>query len=493
MSESQGRVLIVDDERAHINLLYDMLKERYQIKVALNGRQAIDRAGIDPQPDLILLDVRMPDMDGFQVLDRLKSDGRTRAIPVIFLTAMDGEADEARGLELGAVDYITKPFSRTVVNARIHTHLSLLRNTREKLEAQLQARSLRQQVGALSKGLAREALRHPDAFDGIVTNSCAMRAIFHYMEAIADSGEPVLITGETGVGKELIARGMHRLGGRTGRMVSVNLAGLDDATFSDTLFGHRRGAFTGAGQDREGLVRQAAGGTLFLDEIGDLAPASQIKLLRLLQEKRYYPLGSDVPERMAVSVIAATNRDPGHLLDDDDFRRDLFFRISTHRIALPPLRDRREDIPILTAHFLDEAGRAMGRPAPEAPPELLKLLELYHFPGNVRELRALLFDAVAQHRSGPVLSMKSIQNTIAERRASAPASGPQAGVPAPLPGFSIEGCLPTLQEAEGALVAEAMRQAGGNQGIAATLLGISRSALNRRLNRRLRHLNPSEG
>ncbi len=486
MKGGQARLLIVDDERLHINVLNDMLKGEYAIKVALNGRQALERALSDPRPDLILLDIQMPDMDGFEVLARLKENPDSRNIPVIFLTARDAEKDEARGLELGAVDYIAKPFSPAIVTARIKTHLNLRQSIHEAMEAQLQARSLRTQVTALSRSLAHEALHNPEAFSEIVTNSPEMHAIFHYMEAVASSGEPVLITGETGVGKELFSRSLHRLSGRTGRMVAINLAGLDDATFSDALFGHKKGAFTGADRDRQGFIRQAEGGTLLLDEIGDLAPASQIKLLRLLQEKVYHPLGSDRPQRMDVRIIAATNHDLEGMMSESRFRSDLFFRLSAHHIRIPPLRNRPEDIPLLIAQFLEEAARTMSRPGLDVPPELLTLLSLYDFPGNVRELRAMILDAVAQHRSGPVLSMKSIQKTIEGRRSSQPTSsvvnGPGAAALWP------EGQLPTLDESEGMLISEAMRRAGNNQGIAASLLGISRTALNRRLNRRFPHL-----
>ncbi len=489
MSTNQSRLLVVDDERLHINMLTGILSKNHAIKIAMNGRQAVERALSEPQPDLILLDIQMPGEDGFEVLVQLKKDPRTRDIPVIFLTALNAVEDEARGLELGAVDYITKPFSPTIVNARIKTHLTLRQSIREAFEAQLQAHSLQKQIGALNRSLASEALENPGAFADILTNNPRMRSIFHYMEAVSRSGESILITGETGSGKELIARGVHRLSGRTGDLVSINLAGLDDVAFSDTLFGHKKGAFTGALQDRKGFINQAEGGTLFLDEIGDLAPASQIKLLRLLQEGIYYPLGSDFPKKMDVNIVAATNQDLNALMASGRFRQDLYFRLSAHHIKLPPLRERREDIPLLVAHFLDEAGQAMGKPSPEPPPELLKLLELYSFPGNVRELRAMIFDAAAQHRSGSVLSMKSIQQTIEERRQSGDGLPMLAdGSPTNDQPFRIEGRLPTLDEAENVLVSEALRQAGGNQGIAASLLGISRSALNRRLNRRLRHL-----
>jgi two-component system, NtrC family, response regulator HydG len=489
VANEKPRVLIVDDERLHINMLNDMLKDLYQIKVGVNGLQAIERACLEPQPDLILLDIQMPDMDGFQVLQKLRDDPRSRGIPVIFLTAMDAIEDEAKGLEIGAVDYITKPFSPAIVHARIKNQLSLQLSIRETLMAQMQAQALEKQVGALQRSLTSSTLNQPEAFSDIITNSSRMQAVFHYMEAVSGTGEPVLVTGETGVGKELIARGLHCLSCRTGKLVSVNLAGLDDVAFSDTLFGHKKGAFTGANQDRKGFISQAERGTLFLDEIGDLAPASQIKLLRLLQEGIYYPLGSDVPKTMSVNIVAATNRNLNEMMASGDFRQDLFFRLSAHNIKLPPLRERRDDISLLTDHFLKEAAKAMDQPVLNSPAELIKLLELYAFPGNVRELRALIFDAVAQHRSGPMLSMKSIQKTIEERRTSEyQANSFSHGEEEKTPLFQTHGQLPTLDEAESVLVEEAMRRSGGNQGIAATLLGISRPALNRRLNRRLRHL-----
>jgi len=482
MSAEKACLLIVDDERSHLTILNDMLKHTYAIKVATNGQQALLRSVSDPEPDLILLDVQLPDMDGFQILAQLKSDPRTQEIPVIFITAMDAEADEARGLEAGAVDYITKPFAPAIVKARINTHISLQRSLRETLAARTQAQSLEKQVTALNRSLAQSSLKKPQAFANIVTDNSKMFSLFHYMEAISDSREAVLITGETGTGKEEFAHCLHRLSGLDQSIVSVNLAGLDDTTFSDTLFGHKKGAFTGANQDRKGLVAQAEGGTLFLDEIGDLVPASQIKLLRLLQEKHYYPLGSDQPQRMNVNIVAATHRDLTAMINAGAFREDLYYRLSAHRIKIPALRERPEDIPQLVEHFLHEATYAMKRAPLQASDELLKLLSLYEFPGNIRELRAMIFDAVAQQQSGTVLSMQSIRQTIEEQRKTKPTNvgqQPQDGEPR----LVFNGRLPTLEEAEALLIAEALRQSGNNQGTAAVLLGISRSALNRRINR----------
>jgi transcriptional regulator with PAS, ATPase and Fis domain len=304
-----------------------------------------------------------------------------------------------------------------------------------------------------------------------------MHSLFQYVEAVSGSGEPILITGETGTGKELLAAAAHRLSGRRGEFVPVNVAGLDDSLFSDTLFGHRKGAYSGADTSREGMVAKAAGGTLFLDEIGDLTPASQTKLLRLLQERQYFPLGSDVAKVSDARILCATHRDLSICMAEDRFRSDLFYRLSVHQVDIPPLRERREDIPVLVAFFAAEAAASLDKKPPEAPPELLNLLENYHFPGNVRELRAMVVDAVARHKSGPVLGVKSFRKTIKEQLHASPAA--KKGAEHPTTGEKF----PTLKEAERLHIEEAMRRAGGNQGTAAALLGISRPALNRRLAR----------
>ena len=292
----------------------------------------------------------------------------------------------------------------------------------------------------------------------------------------------MLITGETGVGKGLIAECIYRISGLSGPLVAVNVAGLDDAMFSDTLFGHKRGAFTGAEKEREGMVGKAAGGTLFLDEIGDLSTSSQVKLLRLLQEQTYTPLGSDLVKKSDAHIIAATNQDLRRLSAEQQFRQDLYFRLSAHHVEVPPLRERAEDIPLLVGHFINEAARSMNKPVPDATPELLSLLSVYHFPGNIRELRAMLFDAVALHRSGPLLSMESCKEAIEKNRGFGDSTLLEKGPEMPTAVQTV-GRFPTLKELEQLFIEEALRQADGNQGIAAMLLGISRTALNRRLSR----------
>jgi DNA-binding NtrC family response regulator len=318
-------------------------------------------------------------------------------------------------------------------------------------------------------------LRHPEAFEAIVTRDRAMQTLFSYIEAVARSPQPLLITGESGVGKDLVAQAAHRLSGCPGKLVAVNVAGLDDAVFADTLFGHVRGAFTGADQLRRGMVEEAADGTLFLDEIGDLSIPSQVKLLRFLQEGEYFPLGSDRPKRVKARVIAATHQDLSAKEKAGAFRRDLFYRLRTHRVRVPPLRERRDDVPLLLEHFLEEAARSLGKKKPTPPRQLAQLLQTHDFPGNVRELKAMVFDAVSLHESH-VLSMASFLEAMGRRDAPAEASGTADQNP-----FAGLERLPGFDEALELLVSEAMARAGGNQTLAARLLGISQPALSKRL------------
>ena len=338
----------------------------------------------------------------------------------------------------------------------------------------LELQQLRRENSRLKESVLDDALAHPEAFDAIVTASPRVWGIFKYLEAVSASPMAVLIAGETGVGKELFAQAVHRVSGRGGRFVPINAAGLDELAFSDTLFGHVKGAFTGADMARPGLIEQAAGGTLFLDEIGDLDSAGQIKLLRLLQEAEYYPLGSDVARKSDARIVAATNRDLQALSDSGSFRKDLYFRLQTHRVVVPPLRERREDIAPLLEYFLDESAKMLQKKRPSAPRELAALLKSYHFPGNVRELRSMVVDAVTHHPGG-ILSMARFKEHM---QYLAPAYEPTSR---PFAGVTFGEMLPTIKENTELLIEEALRRAEGNQAIAADMLGISRQALNKRL------------
>jgi PAS domain S-box-containing protein len=342
-----------------------------------------------------------------------------------------------------------------------------------------------QEISSLKKHFLEVELQHKSAFTSIITRSRKMTALFHYIEAVAGYRKPILITGETGVGKELVAKSIHQVSGVKGAFTAVNVAGLDDTMFSDTLFGHRKGAYTGAEKDRDGLIVRAAGGTLLLDEIGDLNEASQVKLLRLLEEQMYYPLGSDVPEKGNARIIASSNQDMHTLISEGSFRKDLYYRLCSHHIHIPPLRERLEDIPGLLDYFIDDAAKSQHKKKPTPPSELVILLSNYNFPGNVRELKAMVFDAVAQHKSG-MLSMDSFKSFIKQKGASSKTDTPFT-VKDNISMLDIFGHFPTLKETEDYVISDALKRADGNQGIAADLLGMTRQALNNRLKRKDRN------
>ncbi len=414
---------------------------------------------------MVLLDLNMPHISGRELLPLITN--RYPDTPVIVVTGVDHVETAVACMKNGAFDYLVKPVNEDELLAAIRRAVTISETRRENR--------------LLKERLLSAELTHPEAFEAIVTCNKAMHAIFQYMEAVAGSQQPILITGETGVGKELIANAVHQLSGRTGQFVPVNIAGLDDNVFSDTLFGHLRGAFTGATETRLGMIETAADGTLFLDEIGELALTSQVKLLRLLQEREYLPLGADSPSYTTARVVVATNRGLTDLRDSTDFRDDLYYRLRSHHVEVPPLRDRLDDLPILVDHFLQQAASSLGKKKPTPPPELLTLLGTYAFPGNVRELEGMVFNAVSTHRGG-VLSLDTFKQVIASRPGSA-VSPPEPAQTQTLFGLSTGVPLPSLREAEDILAAEAMRRTGGNQTMAATLLGVTRQTLRRYLKR----------
>ncbi|MGD9686953.1 MAG: sigma 54-interacting transcriptional regulator [Desulfobacter sp.] len=318
----------------------------------------------------------------------------------------------------------------------------------------------------------------PDSFFAeIITCNKNMLKLFEWIKNLSNSRQPVLITGETGVGKELFAKAIHRSSQVKGPFVPVNVAGLDDNNFSDTLFGHVKGAFTGADKERKGQCKLSVNGTLFLDEIGDLKPTSQVKLLRLLQEGEYQPLGGDQIELTNARILTATNVDLWELQKEGTFRKDLNYRLRTHHIHVPPLRERLDDICLLVNHFLDQAALEFKK-RPYATEEIFTILKSYAFPGNIRELKAMIYNAVGICKSGrlPVDIFKSHIEQEQEVNLCPVTRGVDETSPFP---FAVE--LPTIKQATELLVIEAMNRAEGRQTVAAKMLGISQPALSNRL------------
>ncbi len=460
-------VLLVDDEMPVLLLYGGMLRSAgIEPVVTLDDSRRVLPFLRENRALAVLTDIHMPFLNGRDLLAQIK--GEFPEVPVLVVTGIDDIETAVECMLLGASDYLVKPVERSRLVSSLQRTLEIAR--------------LQDQVSSLTHHLLADGLSRPGAFAHVVTGSRKMLALFKYVEVVAASPFPALISGETGTGKELIARAIHLAGDPARPFVAVNVAGLDDNMFSDTLFGHKKGAFTGAEASRDGLISQAQDGTLFLDEIGDLSATSQVKLLRLIQEKEYYPLGADQPKKTNARVICSSNLDLKQRVEQGSFRNDLLFRLNTHVISVPPLRERKEDIPLLLGHFLQDAARALRKRTPTPPPELVSLLSAYDFPGNIRELQTLVADAVSRHRAG-VLSMESFRSAIGELGRSKP-DPTQSPAARSVDGF-LAG-LPTLKQAEDFLVSRALEQARGNQGIAAQLLGITRQALNKRLVREKR-------
>jgi two-component system, NtrC family, response regulator HydG len=470
-ANNPGRILIVDDEINTLKASATILKMNglQDVVTESDSRRVLEimsAGGIG----VVLLDLFMPHISGMELLPLLRE--QYPQVPVIIVTAAYELERAVECIKSGAFDYLVKPVEpeRMMVT----------------LQKAFECSELYDQVASLRDHLVEDRLDNPEVFEDIVSCSRKMRAIFQYLEVIAKSPQPVLITGESGTGKELVSRAIHRLSGCKGDLVSVNLAGLDDAMFSDTLFGHKKGAFTGADQLRDGLIVKAAHGVILLDEIGDLCESSQIRLLRLIQEREFYPVGSDTPRKSETRIVCASNKDLKDLVAQGRFRNDLYYRLNVHHVDLPPLRNRKEDIPLLLEHFIRQAAKSLAINPPSYPKELLDLLAVYHFPGNVRELQGIVFDAVARSKAGK-LSQEPFRQVMTDGRAQAPAPTATS-----TPGQDsrlgmleeIWGHFPTLDEAENYLIEVAMTIAKGNQGTAATMLGLKRQTFNIRLKKR---------
>ncbi|MFZ5572552.1 MAG: sigma-54-dependent transcriptional regulator [Thermodesulfobacteriota bacterium] len=452
-------ILVVDDNHTNLSLIERILKKAGFPSVVTcdDSRKVLNICAEQPFA-VMLLDLKMPHIQGEDLLPEIKA--RFPGIHVIVVTALRDTRTIVDCMKKGAFDYVAKPVEREILISAINRVLTILKLQKENV--------------ALRRN--KEDLKHPQAFAKIITQSQKMMEIFADIESIAPSPWPVLITGETGVGKELIAHVIHQLSGRKGEIVTVNAAGLDRQMFSDMLFGHAKGAYTGADRDKKGLIHSARAGTIFFDEIGDLDWDSQIKLLRLIQEGEFFPLGGETVHRTDARTITATNQDLWRLQREGRFREDLNYRLRTHHIHVPPLRERMEDLPLLADHFMEEAARRQQIRKPVLPGDWLAPLEKYNFPGNIRELRSIVFDTVSRNPSGPIAV-----NPMPSRQDRQPLTTiDPAGLNDALARLFPE-ALPTLKQASRWLIREALKRTGNNQTMAAEMLGISQSALSRRL------------
>jgi len=462
-------VLIIEHDEENLSLVSDALKDCgcENIYAQRDSRLVMQFLNEIPHVDLIFLGLDMPYLRGQNLLAHLASSFPT--LPVIIMTTYEHIETAAACTRQGAFYYIVKPLNPQAIASVTQRALSAM-----------SPKPIRRIESDSQTEVPREEIKNPEAFSEIITKSQTMSRIFMSIENIAVTEHPILITGETGVGKELAAETIHKVSKRKGRFVPVNVAGLDENMFSDTLFGHRRGAFTGAMSDRKGLVESAAEGTLFLDEIGDLPMGSQVKLLRLLQQKEYYPLGADRTTKSNARILTATNQNLEDAVKEGRFRSDLYYRLRTHSIHLTPLRERKEDIPLLLRHFVQKYCNMYERSVPYIPTELDVLLRNYHFPGNIREFESMVTNAMT-HSQGTTLSLQTFKDYIFNNPESSDKIEKGVDIRGNRKKVRFGETLPTLKEVSWLLIQEAMHRADNNQSIAAQMLGISQQALSKRL------------
>ncbi|MCX8157705.1 MAG: sigma-54 dependent transcriptional regulator [Verrucomicrobiae bacterium] len=478
------RLLLIDDE-ADVQYSFRRLFEGPEVEVATassgeEGLRLIPRL----KPDLVLMDVRMAGMSGLETLRRLRqTDAR---LPVIIMTAYGTTQTAIEAMKLGAYDYLLKPFD--------------VPKLKEVVAAALRASQAMRQAVSLETSLSAE-----DVATGMVGRSAAMQEVFKLIGQLAASDATVLITGESGTGKELAARAIYSHSRRAQQpFLAINCAAIPETLLESELFGHEKGAFTGATTQRIGKFEQCHHGTLFLDEIGDMSPATQTKILRVLQSGEFERVGGNQTVKVDVRVIAATNRPLERAVAEKNFREDLFYRLNVVRLHLPPLRERKEDLPLLVEFFLRKLARAAGRPRPGVAPETLALLAQHDWPGNVRELenvmqRALVVakgdtllpeDLPAELRGGGGVAPRAVPAT------PGPAAPAAAAPPAPAGAGEVAALVRALFDwarqdprrrllpaVERELVLQALRETGGNQVQAARLLGMTRATLRKRMER----------
>jgi two-component system, NtrC family, response regulator PilR len=444
------RVLVVDDERSMRELLAIVLKrEGYEVVLAEDGKSAV--AAIERGPfDLLISDIKMPDMSGVDVLRAAKQVDPD--ILGIMITAFASTETAIEAMRLGACDYLSKPFDIDLLKMKV----------REKVEN----RHLRQENVLLKRTLG---LTHQ--FANIIGRSASMLDVFRMIETVARTNSTILLTGESGTGKGLVAQAVHYHSLRRDKpMVSLNCGAMPETLLESELFGHMRGAFTGADSNKKGLLEVAEKGTIFLDEIGEMSPVMQVKLLRVLQERRFRRVGGLEELQADIRVIAATNQDLGKAVAENRFREDLFYRINVIPIVLPPLRERREDIPLLAEHFLLKYAELMEKPITSISRPAMELLAKHDWPGNIRELENVIERAVALEGT-PSVQPESLPQAV--RGGGSRTTPASTGMPhelLPAGGLDLEA---RVQEIERGYIAQALERANGVQVRAAELLGMS--------------------
>jgi two-component system response regulator HydG len=445
-------VLVVDDETGILETLRILLKnEGFTPHVALGGRQGLDQIAA-LAPDIVLTDVRMPSVTGLEVLSAARA--KDPDLPVILMTAQADLRSAIQAVNEGAYYYIQKPF----INGDI---VAILRRAAEHRQLRVENRSLRQEISRRDRNGASQP----------VGRSKAWLSVLRLAETVAPTESTVLIQGESGTGKEVIARYIHQLSARaSGAFLSINCGALPESLLESELFGHVKGSFTGAMKDKSGLFTAAGGGTFFLDEIGETTPSTQVKLLRVLQQREVIPVGGTEAVPIDTRLLAATNRDLEEEMKRATFRSDLFYRLNVFALHLPPLRARRDDIPLLIDAFLHRAAQQRQTDPKRLTEVALDAMQSYGWPGNVRELENALERAVILS-DGETIDVGALPERITERRAE------------PLVTAQITAANPTLDVIERAYIMWVLQSEGGNKTRAAEVLGIDPSTLYRKLSR----------
>ena len=482
-NDYDGTILVVDDTPSNLSIVSSFLeKAGFKVLVAEDGKDA-RQITLSAQADLILLDVLMPNPDGFETCLNLKADPHTKDIPVIFMTALSDPVNKVKGFNVGGVDYITKPFHQEEVLARVKTHLAL-RNFCTQLErqnSQLEEKNhlLQSEIEAhtRTKGAMqylKDELESEQMSGGIIGQSPAIRKTLDHITQAAQTDCTMLIIGETGTGKEVFARAVHEQSPRGSKpMIKVNCAAIPKDLFESEFFGHEKGSFTGASTKRVGRFELANGGTLFLDEIGELTLDIQAKLLRVLQEQEFERIGGVCTKKVDVRIIAATNRDLQEEVQHKRFREDLYYRLNVFPVPIPPLRERQEDIPLLIEHIVKKLSVKHGKIVHTIPPRCRHALMHYSWPGNIRELENVIERAVIISK-GNILE---VGNWLTKQSA---ALGTNVSSPTAVNTHSIL----SLEESERLRILHALDmtkwRVSGEKG-AAQLLGINRSTLRSRM------------